>query len=736
MMMRLAARLVLLLCLAALTPGAALGDGDLVAQLPGSVQWKAFESYPGGSQYDSRLGRPVALWRTSITLAEAFAAIEQQTDVRLGFWPAGDQNERVRITAYLNPADLPSLRDLMVQLAWVTDCAFAVQIVPDGATNYYLLSTSIGDGVVERIKAEAEAWEQSQQVASAQVCRQTAERLGDYREALSLSREEAVRRYRGRDDMLLLCLTHPAYRATTELVCSLPQDDLAVLFSGKPICRAWGGWTPKQRELLTVALGFEESWLDKGPLRIWVAGAEHGYLQIHAWIETTDEFPGPHGGTFRRTAVLRDVEMNATETVTLSRAMGEQMTDAQAYELVLSIAQEIAQREVAHQRREAANRLREHVTLSPKCGDRLASVKLTYGSRSRHYLWEIQEAVARASGMHVISDCFAQFERYGTGSLAQLDESFGAAMRERGAMLAEWMTAHRPELEALHEEGKVHPEYERLSTYSLPVSALAWLTATCPPEGNRWRLLESYPDECTGSEWGDAGAFLRFRSVNRDLWRAAMLPENIVASIDARTRETIESVDPGGESVGSASPPWTFADSAELAGRLTRLQAHFGGVQIYEDPTAPGALARQSLRSGLVSTADDDALRFLATFSQAQWQRLFENGVRFAEMTPDQRKSTYFAEMERRVREAVGGDEVGDDAVLTIRGLRADPDPARPEVEPETAVYLLEVRATGKVITMRYFNARAEFPLAEVRRALGERPAILPLAVTLPQEVP
>jgi hypothetical protein len=74
--------------------------------------------------------------------------------------------------------------------------------------------------------------------------------------------------------------------------------------------------------------------------------------------------------------------------------------------------------------------------------------------------------------------------------------------------------------------------------------------------------------------------------------------------------------------------------------------------------------------------------------------------------------------------------------VLTIRGLRADPDPARPEVEPETAVYLLEVRATGKVITMRYFNARAEFPLAEVRRALGERPAILPLAVTLPQEVP
>lgn len=723
------ARILWFTCLVTVASAGTARAGDFISELPGSTLWQAVQSYPDGRQHDPRLDRPVRLWSGSITLAEAFATVEEQTGVRIDFWPPGDPNERVRITAYLNPDTPPALRDLMAQIGWVTDCSFAVQMGSDNAPAYHLLGTSIGRGVVERIEAEKKAWLRAEEEAKAESRHMVAEGLKEYCESLSLPPEEAVSRYAGKDDMLLLCLTHPAYRATTNLACSLSDDDLGALFRGDFLCRAWEDWTPEQREYLTVALGFEDSWLEKGPLKVWVAGPDHGYLKIHPWIETTDEFPGGNGGTFRRTALLRGVDMNAVETVALRRAMGEQMSDAEARELTYAVAREIADHNQKQQAHSRTSRLRSEPALSPACRDRLRSITLNRHSRSRYALWEVQEAVAVASGMHVISDCFAQPDRSCVNALTQLSGSFPSTTIEKGEALQQSAEAHVEELDALSKQGKPrwsHPEYQRLLRYSLPVSALDWLTALCHPWVERWNLVESYMSDCTGSEWGDAGSFLRFRSLNRDLWRASVLPEDVVDYIDAKTQGTLESVDPDEETSGWAMPPWSLVDRVYLAGRLSHLQARFGGVLLYGDPTQPGAAARHHLRKGIVWDAVAESLRFLATFSEEQWQRLFKGGVRWADLTPDQKRRGYAATVSDRVVQRLGTTKMPDNAILVIRGLRGDPDPAMPDVQPEIAAYNLEVHYQGEIIYLPDFDARPRFSSADVRRALQSRPPILP----------
>lgn len=104
--------------------------------------WNPSLSSQGQPGYDARLDEPVKFWQPGITLAEVFASIRQQTGVTLGFFPADDENQRVRVHLFLNPGEPPSLRSLLVQLAWVTDCSFS-EAEQDGQIAYYLMATSI-----------------------------------------------------------------------------------------------------------------------------------------------------------------------------------------------------------------------------------------------------------------------------------------------------------------------------------------------------------------------------------------------------------------------------------------------------------------------------------------------------------------------------------------------------------------------------------------------------------------
>ena len=114
-------------------------------------QWNPSESWPGGSQYDPRLDEPVGFWRAGLALSEVFRSVAEQTGAKLDFWPPGDENARVRVNLYLNREDPPTLRALMAQLAWVTDCVFAYAGAAEGGPGprYYLLATSIGRAPME-----------------------------------------------------------------------------------------------------------------------------------------------------------------------------------------------------------------------------------------------------------------------------------------------------------------------------------------------------------------------------------------------------------------------------------------------------------------------------------------------------------------------------------------------------------------------------------------------------------
>ena len=148
---------VLALCDAERSLGADLATTAQVGKTADGLAlyvWDSNQSWPGRPQSDPRLEESVTLWSTGIPLSDVFAAVHEQTGVEIGFFPADDQNRRVCVNLYLNPDDPPTLRELMVQLAWVTDCAFAYARADDGPPTYFLLSTSIGDGALSRLREE------------------------------------------------------------------------------------------------------------------------------------------------------------------------------------------------------------------------------------------------------------------------------------------------------------------------------------------------------------------------------------------------------------------------------------------------------------------------------------------------------------------------------------------------------------------------------------------------------
>jgi len=170
--------------------------------------WAASESWAGGTQHDERLGQTVQFWGAGIPLGEVFAGIQEQTGVEIGFWPAGDVNERVCVNLYLNPDDPPTLRELMAQLSWATDCLFGYS-VEGGEAKYCLHKTTLGE---EMVAAALEAPERERQLEQQTLDREPARREA-LSEALSLSREEAIERYHGKNDLLLFAVLDPTRRA-------------------------------------------------------------------------------------------------------------------------------------------------------------------------------------------------------------------------------------------------------------------------------------------------------------------------------------------------------------------------------------------------------------------------------------------------------------------------------------------------------------------------------------------
>jgi beta-lactamase regulating signal transducer with metallopeptidase domain len=583
-----------------------LGAGPAGATL---YLWDPDQTWFGDAKYDPRLDQPVQFWRAGLSLAEVFAGIEEQTGAKIGFWPEGADNPRVRVNLYLNPDQPPTLRAVMAQLMWATDCAMGYTQGENGFT-YYLLGTSLGGGlsgglaVLETRAAERAPKPAPQTQATHGSSRDDPAtikgRLDDLRQALSLSREEAIAGYRGVDDYLLLTLVDPARRAAAEYMCAVAGQDFQPSDDDWSV-RKWSELSESERDLVWRALQFrqpgERDLIGKTEVEVMVF--PHGNALT---LRAAAEMGNGHllMGRFYRLAVTPEEgfeeldRLYPDEILAFAENLGETVPEDTEQDYVANWKSDLSAKRRGAELRLAA----KNAGLSQENRKRLDIAAVSLKQGASYTLWEVQEAVAAASGLNVISDCFWQPRR----PLYQTDS---------------WVDALASASE---------PWAERARTSFEPV----WLA---------------------GWEWGDAGSFLRFRSLDRDVWRASFLPAKTVTELDAYLQAFLPK-EPGKgwpeDGFSLRLKPDTFA-LLKLAVRLNDFQLAYGGRLLYDDPADPVGACRQALREALLgvvtqrpshdATQTERAIsnfRFIASLTSEQWQSARGRGLPCDKMTEEQ----------------------------------------------------------------------------------------------------
>jgi hypothetical protein len=625
-------RRALVLCLLLTSVGMAHAAGP-------PPQWLPQQSWPGGRQDDARLERTVKYWGTGVPAADLFGAITRQTGVQLGFSPPDDDNARICLNVYLNPKEPPTLRDMLVQIGWVMDCAWGVEGEGE-QSRYVLLHTNSGDGVVESVQAQAAA-RARQQAAGAR--RQAAvrwqrveARLEEMRAALCLSRGEAIAGYRGRDDAMLVALIDPARRALLQFLLSVQDEtgaEEARLGPGHGLHRSWSQLDEEQRALVRAALQplssalsrdalarppeWDAEWeeLAKWGLR-WddwkaleardlevVADLDADGGQVRFRVDFTVEKTADGPRTIRRgsAVVAPSLYLLPTEgnlpflQVAARRALGEEVSREEESHVwdEYSAAGDREQRQ-----RRADAQLSRLAALSPKAAHELSSLLLPMERDQEYSLWQVQEAVAALSGRHVISDHFWQPPRDLAETLGSPDADEPPSLDARRA------------LQAL-----------TVPVVDDPLDARIMLISDSAESGRSWMSWE----------WGDAGAFLRFRSSERDVWRSALLPEPVIRAVSELTAPYVAA---GVEAEGEArphtaqlafDPRWYGA----LLGPLTIPQAEAGPLIAHGNPGDLSSAYEQAFWEQVMSANGElsDICRLLGVLSEDEWQQLSREGL-------------------------------------------------------------------------------------------------------------
>jgi len=606
--------------------------------------WNPSESRPGGAQHDPRLEQPVRFFGAGLALSDVFSSLEEETGVKLDFWPPGDQNARVRVNLYLNREEPPKLRELMAQLMWVTDCTFAYAEPTAGekGPTYYLLRTSIAEGVprapavLER-RAEERAGSAGPRSSPRDfetrklVVRENVEEL---RQALALSREELIARYRGVNDYLLFILTNPRWRAGAEYLCGAIGSDFDPSTSTGSSAnwwskREWSDLNENERSLVARYTRFRKAeWdlINSTEVEVWIEFHDDRLiLSVAALVEPPGGWLGV-GAYYRPglapTPERASLEMERWSASTIARCLrriGENVPQGQE-----EAAADRWKASLAKQRRELDLRAQARGGLSPATADLLASLALPVEPGRPYALWELQGAVAASSGLNVVSDCFWQPRR---------------PLRDaQSALLA------------------------------LASAARAW-------PGETRNLLER--EWMAGWEWQDAGSFLRFRSIDRDLWRASILPADVLAEVDELIHPYLPEVEerecpPEGFSLQVETDPLALI---RIGSRLDDLQLAYGGLLLYEDPADPIAACRHALREAVLDllcnqsghrpsdarnvTRAVEAFRVIASLSDGQWEGVQTTGGLPGDQLTD--------EQLERASKAIAFWDVYQDRVHTLR---------------------------------------------------------------------
>jgi hypothetical protein len=607
-----------LLCCGLPERGAAGPRLDLLG-VPSMVAWDPSESYEGRAQADPRLDKTVRFWDTGVPAADVFATLTSQTGVALGFFPPHDENTRICLNLYLNPKQPPTLRSLLVQIGWALDCAWAVEGEGE-QRRYILLSTSIGSDVLEQLRKEggeaARALGRESEAAQREAEEIALAKLNEIGDALSLSRDEVIKRYKGKDNLMLLALLDPAKRAMAQFCLSLDGEQLRQKHGAS---LKWQDLSAEQQgflrsalepELKQTAQGLREGWMHPDSVRDmgwsandhwedwdWVEREILGDLRLDIYygfvLNSNRQHDQPERPqlppVFLR--LHRDPRDPGTMQPSIGndlyRLLGEVVPDEPDPEF------EGERRDVREYREEQQRALIERQLtslrhLSPAVIERLASLRLPAAVDKPYALWQLQEAVTALSGINVVSDNFWQPPR----SAKQI-------------------------LDLLHRDQPQEP------------NALLLLQMTTVATETRERLLYGPIGptvQLTRWEWGDAGEFLRFRSADRDVWRAALMPAEVLGTLQAWLAPRLP------EDLAHAKQVTVPLDALQCAGLLkglNYLQRRWGGVLTYGRPLNELEQWRASFHRDSLAALREDARFYLwlSGLSDEQWKQAHGKGL-------------------------------------------------------------------------------------------------------------
>lgn len=586
----------------------------------GLIQWDPSESHVGGKQHDARLDSPVAFWGAGVPLADVFAQLRVQTGVQVKFRPAASHEERICITLYLNTKQAPSLRGVLAQISWVLDCPFAYE-VEDGVPVYYLLSSAVGAGAAERLRREAYDLQQASLTKnverSEEMRLEALAKFGELRDAMSLSRKELISRYRGVDDLVLLALLDPSRRAFSQLLLSLSQGELNLDGTWDKRGHPWRELTAEQRQLLAEAMQPELAkvvhrqltaakqtewsdldWQDDLPLMVALNFHRDGCFWLIVRPELgVERAQVPAGGILCHVQLLPSEDPTSysdeASTAELARLLADTPTDAPDFR------QPARSREL---RANAEQRVAQQPPVSSGCHATLSVIELPGLDSLGFSLWQLQEAVAKASGLHVVSDCF-------------------------------WQPARGPS-----------PRARPLATLSAPRStALDLLESACSATADWsafWTSNDPYDwGRALDWEWGDTDGFLRFRSNQRALLRDALLPAGVLAALDSWLEPYLPRPKASEKPTREVLVPLDPATCSRVLGQLRPAQLYWGGRLIYGNSAdwrnAYRLVFRERLLSMLGARQAPDprapapivTSRMLSRMSNEQWWQLSSSGL-------------------------------------------------------------------------------------------------------------
>ncbi len=308
-------------------------------------------------------------------------------------------------------------------------------------------------------------------------------------------------------------------------------------------------------------------WEDDLPLSVTVQGTVSGQLSV---IAHPPDYRGGNWMSVGGVGIAGEIGSSPEEVIALGEILGDPLTPDDRS----ALWEEHEQQREARTRALRQERMREGLEqrlsaqrpLSPRAEARLSSLALPEAFDDGCSLWQIQEAVASASGMHVVSDCFWQPRR----DLREVVE----------VMYPE----EQPEMAAL---------------LALRLSSLS----TVAPE----RLRYWHPnDDRAGWEWGDAGSFLRFRHLARDLWRAAFLRETGLRELDGLLEPYVSGAVESADSHIAVEVTLDLRETSRIVCQLDDFQLYHGAQINYGDPFDKTEAYRQEMREEVLRATHVD----------------------------------------------------------------------------------------------------------------------------------